>query len=236
MKEVSTNHARPDQTRQRGGRVITIDWRQIHQKLEGAQAAVERGISLDPREIQSILRKRAKVLAKEPEGGEASGASLEVVEFLLAHEHYEHYAIGLRWIREIQSLRDLTPLPCTPPFVLGLTNVRGQILSVIDIKKFFDLPEKGLTELNKVVVVRTNRVELAILADDVLGVRSIGLRDLQPCLPTFTGVRAEFVRGVTKDSAVVLDVERILSDGRILVDEDASSVIRSARTSDKEMS
>lgn len=48
------------------------------------------------------------------------------------------------YVREIYPLKEFTPIPCTPPFVLGIINVRGQILSVIDIKKFFDLPEKGL--------------------------------------------------------------------------------------------
>jgi len=70
----------------------------------------------------------------------------------------------------------------------------GQILSVIDIKKFFGLPEKGLTDLNKVIVVRTQQMELGILADAVLGVRAIGLSDLQNSLPTLTGIRAEYLR------------------------------------------
>ena len=43
------------------------------------------------------------------------------------------------FVREVYPLKDYTPLPCTPPFVLGLVNVRGQIISVIDIKKFFDI-------------------------------------------------------------------------------------------------
>jgi purine-binding chemotaxis protein CheW len=49
--------------------------------------------------------------------------SQSVVEFLLG---VERYAIEFKYIREIQPLRDLTPLPCAPPFVLGLINVRGK--------------------------------------------------------------------------------------------------------------
>jgi purine-binding chemotaxis protein CheW len=140
-----------------------------------------------------------------------------VVEFLLASEHY---GIELRHIREIHALSELTPLPGTPAFVMGLANVRGQILSVIDIKKFFGLPEKGLTDLNKVIVVRTQQMELGILADAVLGVRAIGLSELQTSLPTLTGIRAEYLRGITKDPLVVLDVEKILSNEKIVVNDD----------------
>jgi purine-binding chemotaxis protein CheW len=158
------------------------------------------------------------LLAQEEKGDkELFESPLEVVEFLLASEHY---GIDLAHIREIHALSELTPLPGTPAFVMGLANVRGQILSVIDIKKFFGLPEKGLTDLNKVIVVRTQQMELGILADVVLGVRAIGLSELQTSLPTLTGIRAEYLRGITKDPLVVLDVEKILSDEKIVVNHD----------------
>jgi purine-binding chemotaxis protein CheW len=63
-------------------------------------------------------------------------------------------------------------------------------------------------------------MELGILADVVLGVRAIGLSELQTSLPTLTGIRAEYLRGITKDPLVVLDVEKILSDEKIVVNDD----------------
>jgi purine-binding chemotaxis protein CheW len=195
-----------------------IDWSAIHRRLELSQAALEHRLNPDPDEKRKILKARAKLLARESDGLGTVATSMEVVEFQLASERY---AIESVYIREIQPLRDLTPLPCTQPFVLGLINVRGQILSIIDIKKFFDLPEKGLTDLNKIVIVQTDRMELGILADAILGVRSVAFQDLQPSLPTLTGIRVQYLRGVTKDSLVVLDAEKLLSDSRIMVDEDA---------------
>jgi purine-binding chemotaxis protein CheW len=62
-------------------------------------------------------------------------------------------------------------------------------------------------------------MELGILADAVLGVRSITLQELQPALPTLTGMQAEYLQGITKDRLVVLDVEKILSDQKILVND-----------------
>jgi purine-binding chemotaxis protein CheW len=138
------------------------------------------------------------------------------VEFVLGPEHY---GIESSHIREIHPLSEFTPLPCTPPFVLGLVNVRGQILSIINIKKLFDLPEKGLTDLNKIIIVHANHMELGILADAILGVRSITVEELQPALPTLTGIRAEYLKGITKDPLAVLDIEKILSDEKILVND-----------------
>jgi purine-binding chemotaxis protein CheW len=191
-------------------------WADLHRRLETAQSAIRQGLNPTLEQKRTILRARAQLLAQKSTGQERGPeAFVEVVEFLLASEHY---GIELTYIREIHVLSEFTPLPGTPAFVLGLTNVRGQILSVIDIKKLFDLPEKGLTDLNKVIVVRTRRMELGILADAVIGVRSVALHELQASLPTLTGIRAEYLRGLTKDPLMILDIDRILSDENIVVD------------------
>jgi purine-binding chemotaxis protein CheW len=203
------------------GRVVAsiVDWTEIHRRLQASEAAVERKLNPGPDERRKILRARAKLLARGFEDRGPAADSLELVEFVLASERY---GVESAFVREVYPLKDYTPLPCTPPFVLGVINVRGQILSVINVKKFFDLPEKGLTDLNKVVILETRRMELGVLADAVLGVRSVTLGDLQPSLPTLTGIRVQYLRGVTSDSMVVLDAEALLSDSSIIVDEDAS--------------
>ena len=194
-----------------------LDWAGIHRRLDASHAALKQKLTPSLEEKQRILRARARLLAA---GGKkeaaAPGSVLEVVEFVLGPEHY---GIESSYIREIYPLTEFTPFPCTPAFVLGLINVRGQILSIINIKKLFDLPEKGLTNLNKVIVVHTQQMELGILADAIRGVRPIALEELRPGLPTLTGTRAEYLRGITKDSLVVLDVDKILSDEKMLVDE-----------------
>lgn len=89
-----------------------------------------------------ILKERARLLAQEPEKKEA-GDTIEILEFSLAHERY---GIETSFIREVYPLKEYTPLPCTPAFVFGLINVRGQVLSIIDMRKFFELPEKGISD------------------------------------------------------------------------------------------
>jgi purine-binding chemotaxis protein CheW len=166
-----------------------------------------------------ILKARALELARPLQGGQAAGPTLQVVEFRLAQERF---AVEQAYVREVFPLKELTPLPCTPAFVAGIINVRGQILTVIDIKKFFDLPEAGLTDLHMVLIVQAGDVELGILADVVTGVRSIPLDALQPSLPTLTGIRARYLKGVTSEHATVLDVPSILADPRIVVNEEVA--------------
>ena len=128
---------------------------------------------------KQLLKARARKLARDNAKEKPAGESIEVVEFLLA---YETYGIESSYVREICPLKELTPVPCTPPFVLGIINVRGQIISVIDMKIFFDLPEHGLTDLNKVIIVHDEKMEFGILADSILGVRKSGTKiSSRPC-------------------------------------------------------
>ena len=170
-----------------------------------------------PEEKRTILRARAKSLAQEPERKGEAEKYLEVLAFLLAHETY---AIETVFIREVYPLTELTPLPCTPDYIFGIINIRGQILTIIDMKKFFDLPEKGITNLNRVIVVRNEDMELGILADEIIGIKSIFGDDIKPPPATITGIGAEYLKGVTEDRLIVLDADKILSDKRLVVHEE----------------
>lgn len=189
-----------------------IDWDEIRRRLAAAGEALTREMS--PEEEKQILKTRAAVLARDSYHGETAAGQLEILEFLLA---YERYGLEMSCVRETYPLKDLTPLPCTPPFVLGLINVRGEIVSVIDLKKFFDIPERGLTDLNKVIIVQNDEMTFGILADEILGMRLIPGDGIQPSLPTLTGIRHEYLKGITGERTVILDGNRILTDSRIIV-------------------
>jgi purine-binding chemotaxis protein CheW len=197
-------------------RTTGTDWSQVLPHMKAAQESREQGWTPTLEEKKAILKERAKVLAKEPERETATPAYLEIVAFQLA---YETYGLESAFVREVYPLKDFTPLPCTPPFVLGIINMRGQILSVIDLKKFFDLPEKGLTDLNKVIIIHNDKMEVGILADVILGVQLIPLKDIQPSLPTLTGVREAYLKGVSTGQMVILDAEKLLSNKAIIVHE-----------------
>ena len=167
-----------------------------------------------------ILRARALALAHDPERRTTTAGVLEVIEFGLAHERY---AIEAAFVREVHPLENLAPLPGTPPFLAGIVNVRGRIVPVIDIKKFFDLPEAGITDAHMLLLVHAEEMEVGILADTVVGVRSISHETIQPALPTLTGLREEYLKGVTAERLVILDAARILADRRIIIHDEVET-------------
>jgi purine-binding chemotaxis protein CheW len=163
-----------------------------------------------------ILRQRAQAAARVPPAPERV-QPLQVVEFLMA---YERYGLESTWVREVLALRELTPLPGTPSFVAGIVNVRGRVLPVVDLKAFFDLSRKGMPDLNRVLVVGEGDVEFGLLVDAVTGVVNVQPEQLQAPLPTMTGVRQEYLRGLTPDRLALLDGACIVNDPRIVVGRD----------------
>jgi purine-binding chemotaxis protein CheW len=197
-------------------RATSTDWNEVRRRLQSSRETLERQWAPGAENKKEMLRARARALAQEPRAEELDKDRIEVVEFFLAHEQY---GIESAYVREVYPLREFTRVPCTPPFVLGIMNVRGKVLSILDLTKFFDLPEEGLTDLNKVIILHNDRMEFGILADVILGVRKISLNELQTSLPTLTGIREKYLKGVTTERVVILDGEKLLMDKKIIVRE-----------------
>ena len=194
-----------------------VDWSAIHRRLEASGRALGAEHAVGEGEAHAILKSRARALAERQLPDMSEEERVEVLEFLLAGEAY---AVETSYVRETFPLVDFTPLFCTPPFVTGIINVRGRIVSIVDLRRFFDLPVIGLSNLNRVILVRDGAMEFGILADGITGMRSLPLSGLQPSLPTLTGIREELTRGVTGERLVLLDMGKILADRRLVVHED----------------
>ena len=177
---------------------------------------LEKGFEINPGQKKKILKERADLLKIQVEKEEITGEQLEVVKFLLADERY---AIDANYVCEVIPLKELTQLPCTPDFILGIINVRGKIIAVIDIKKFFNLPEKGITELNRVIVVKHQDIELGILADEIIGSTHIFPDKLQTTIPTITGIQNDYLMGVTRDRLIILNIKEFLLNEKIIINE-----------------
>jgi purine-binding chemotaxis protein CheW len=142
---------------------------------------------------------------------------MQVVVFSLANETY---GIATEFVKEVQPLRDVTPVPCTPDFVFGVINIRGSIYSVIDIRSFFGVPKKEITNLTKVILVDAVGLEVGILADDVSGATSVLVSEIKPPLAAQAAAKDEYIQGVTRNMLIILNLEALLRDDRIIVHQE----------------
>jgi len=180
--------------------------------------------SLDHMDINAILEKRAKKLAQLPENEKDADDIFHALTFIIGEEHY---AVDIKRVREVHPLNRLSRVPCTPDFVIGAVNIRGHIYSVIDIVRFMGLSGSQMPESVYILLVQGNishekePLETCIIAHNVPQVIRIALKDIQPPSTTISGDAQIFVRGVLDDMTIILDLERILDDPKLIVDEES---------------
>ena len=159
-----------------------------------------------------VLQERARQLARVIEPPARPGEVLELVGFVLAGERY---AIESRFVREVARLTRFTPVPGTPDFVLGVTNLRGEILALFDLRRLLGIVTEGVTDLGRIVVLGESRREFGLLADaasEILYAPGAGLAQ-----PETAWGRA-YLMGVSPDGTIVLSGEALLRDPRLTLD------------------
>lgn len=82
----------------------------------------------------------------------------------------QRYALRLEEVERVLRMVEITPLPEAPPAVLGLINVQGRVMSVLDLRACFDLPQRQVEPEDVLVIVRTAGGLMALAADGVDGV------------------------------------------------------------------
>lgn len=165
---------------------------------------------------EKILHERALALAREQGGDRDLGERVDLTVFLLGSERF---AFESHLIREVVACRGYTPLPCVPPFVAGIMNLRGRILSLLDLRRLLELPDQGMGE-GVVLVLSHGGMEFGILAARIEGNASIPLSRLQEEFPALGREGGRYLRGVTPERLVVLDALKLLNDPALVVNEE----------------
>jgi purine-binding chemotaxis protein CheW len=165
-----------------------------------------------------LLVARARALARE-EATATADEQIDVLEFGLGEEIF---AFELNQIREVLVLLELTPLPRVPAHILGITHVRGHILAVVDLRQFFGLPQRGLLNSWQLIVLQSATMEFAVVAERIIGVRSLPVAALQTSLPASTETRATYLQGIAPDGTVVLSTAKLLADSLLIVQQTGS--------------
>jgi len=161
--------------------------------------------------ISGILDARARELALE-ETTAAAELGEELLTFRLGDDGY---SISARFVHEVQPLIGWTPLPSTPPCIVGLVNVRGRLLAALDIRPLLDIawtpPQTGAF----LVIASASGMEMALLADHIVEVRN---GDANPAAALATNIRrgSAWIRGVDRDLKLHLDPEALLADPLLL--------------------
>lgn len=161
-----------------------------------------------------ILKARARKLAMEETLTDQTD-HFSVLAFRLAKESY---GIELRHISGVHLLKGLAYIPGAPAFILGIINMRGRILSVVDLKIIFDLDDDASGNNRMVIILKNVDMEFCLAADEIIGVHQIPAEGITASLPTLTGIRSEYLLGVSGDGMVILDGKKLLNAPEMRID------------------
>lgn len=165
--------------------------------------------------VHAILAGRAaKMVRPEPEGSPS-----EITEILRFQLAYQQYAVEMKYVREVILTGEITPVPGTPDFISGICVIRGHIISLVDLRALFKIPEKGLTDLNRVIVMTDGKITFGILADTISGVGSLVMSRLAAPRPGDLPGGRRYLKGVDDGDLYVLDAAAILGDPGIIIED-----------------
>lgn len=170
-----------------------------------------------PLSPSEILAQRARDLATPRDNHQEDKSGTEVLEFLLSGEIY---VIDMEYIREVALLKEITYIPGTPPFILGIISLHGSILSIVDLRIVLGMPPKGLTDFNRIIVLSINEMTFGILADAIVRTRTINTDQISRPPSTINGPEAVYLTGVLPGPTMVIDAWALLSNPAMIVGDE----------------
>ncbi len=169
-------------------------------------------------EAKAIFRKRADNLRNSTANEDVTG--LKPLAVIILNE--ELFAIDLKLVREFTKIRKVTPIPCCPPHIIGNMNLRGEILTLIDIRGLLNLPLNGTFGNHKAVVVEAEGIVTGILVQKVSDVMFLNPADITSVPTALHSINDEYLQGTAryKDKIMsILDLPKIFLNGGLIVDE-----------------
>ncbi|MGH6662395.1 MAG: chemotaxis protein CheW [Rhodospirillales bacterium] len=190
-----------------------IDWTAVRRKLQRNQQALARAMSMDPERVEALFRERAQKLMERHLDREPDVAAETVLVFA---EGREKYAIDVTTVAEVLPFLSATPLPEASPEVLGLVNLRGEFLTVINLARLLGTQQENDGRGGFLLVLRGDDARLGLRVDAVERIQSLRLDNLSPPprgADRATGDGAVYIKGIsTEETLIVIDGSAIVSD------------------------
>jgi purine-binding chemotaxis protein CheW len=135
----------------------------------------------------------------------------QLVIFELANEFY---GVDIAAVEGIIKMQGITAVPHAPAFVEGVTNLRGAVLPVVDLRKRFGLASQAETKDSRIVIVVMGSLKVGVVVDSVSEVLPVTEEAIEPPSPLVTTVETTFLKGIAKVAErliILLDLSKVLS-------------------------
>jgi purine-binding chemotaxis protein CheW len=128
------------------------------------------------------------------------------------------YGVNVHQVREVKNFEGVTPVPYAPEYVKGVTNLRGEVIPVIDLRKRFGIAPRSGNEDNGIMVIIQDKHPIGVMVDSVMEVLTLPKSDIESNPDSLITDRNHAVLGVAKhdkDLIILLDLMKVVTKGDI---------------------
>ncbi len=139
----------------------------------------------------------------------------EVLQWVTFQLENETYGINVMQVQEVLRYTEIAPVPGAPDYVLGIINLRGNVVTVIDTRSRFGLPSSEITENSRIVIIEAEAQVIGILVDSVAEVVYLRSSEIDTAPNVGTEESAKFIQGVSNRDGqllILVDLNKLLSD------------------------
>ncbi|MCC6708593.1 MAG: chemotaxis protein CheW [Gammaproteobacteria bacterium] len=134
------------------------------------------------------------------------------VTFRLADEIY---GINVMQVQEVLRMTDVAPVPGAPHFVMGIINLRGNVVTVLDTRKLLDLATSDITDSSRIMIIESGKVTVGLLVDSVAEVVNIALSDIDPPPSVGNDEGSRYIQGVYSSDQqilILIDLNKLINE------------------------
>ncbi|MEM0911013.1 MAG: chemotaxis protein CheW [Pseudomonadota bacterium] len=140
----------------------------------------------------------------------------EVLQWVTYRLDNETYGINVMQVQEVLRYTEIAPVPGAPDYVLGIINLRGNVVTVIDTRSRFGLPGADITDNSRIVIIESDENVVGILVDSVAEVVYLRSSEIDSTPNVGTEESTKFIQGVSNrddELLILVDLNKLLTDG-----------------------
>ncbi|MFP2770577.1 chemotaxis protein CheW [Oceanisphaera sp. KMM 10153] len=145
----------------------------------------------------------------------AENLAEEILQWVTFRLDNETYGINVMQVQEVLRYSDIAPVPGAPDYVLGIVNLRGNVVTVLDTRLRFGLQPAELTDNSRIVIIEAEKQVIGILVDSVAEVVYLKSSEIESAPNVGTSESAKFIQGVCnreQELLILVDLDKLLSD------------------------
>jgi len=153
--------------------------------------------------------------SKRQDSADESNGNDEVLQWVTFKLENENYGINVMQVQEVLRYSEVAPVPGSPLYVLGIINLRGNVVTVIDTRSRFGLEPCDVTDNTRVVVIESEKQVIGILVDSVAEVVYLKASEIDAAPNVGNEDSAQFIQGISNregELLILVDLDQLLSD------------------------